>query len=1105
MRPLSVWAAGCLILAIAIVHAADPPAKSTPVLRQYCFQCHGNGQSMGGMSLEQLVAQATAGESFQKWNKVAAVLEEHRMPPKGMPRPSDEQIQQTLAWIHGELNAYAKAHDGDPGRVTVRRLTSGEYGYTIEDLTGLKLETGIDAATDSVGGEGFTNFGDVQFMQDANLERYLEAAKRIADHAVIGAGPIEFYHDPGKTGFEMSAITRIKRIYEANGFRTVSAEGGAPQHLDRYDKVLYATWRFQHRAALGEPNATLAQIAHREGITARFAQHVWTVMHSGSLGYPMSEIAVRWQKLPAPSTPEADVRKACTELEKFVTTWPLWLFARGDIAMGGQGDESPLIISDKTLTLEPSHHFRYNGGGRFGGGRGRGAPAPGPVTVKVYLNVAAVNPKPGSKTVVIWRNPTIGWRKGGRGPVTPPAGDFNNADGGGAVVAGKGAPPPLPSVPLRSVLSEAMVQKLNFGVSPDGTPIGPNDFASDPSAMFEVTVPEGLAGFEFQADAEVGADRDQIYRITFSDREGGNARGIPVRSLIGDPASAGYRAFKSGVLELVSLLPPNAYGEPTPADKDPIPLPFDSAYNVPEHDEFDTRVKYIRDDKFIYQHILEDDDRRRVDTAWKDLYTSFAYHDNYLSILAEHYKYDLKGKHIANLTKADFDAMPAAMRPYATPLKADYDAAMAAQSAATRGHIEDCLRLAARAWRRPLSEREKQGLRTYYDKAITDEQDHRKAIRALLTRILVSPAFLYRVEQPAESAAVKPLNDWEMASRLSFFLWASIPDEELTRAAAAGQLNTPEGIRTQAKRMLADPKARRLATEFFGQWLGFYRFDEFRGVDTTRFPEFNPDVRDSMYDEAVSFFEHIIRKDRPMREMLFADYDFLDAPLAKFYGVKRDLPKDHVVLVENAAEFQRGGMLRLGAILTAFSAPLRTSPVKRGDWVLRRILGVAVPPPPADAGSIPADDKLFGGLSLKEKLEAHKRNSTCANCHMRIDPLGFALEHYDSTGRWRDKYADGKPIDDTSSLTDQTKIAGVPGLLDYLATKEPQVTRTFANKLAGYALGRTVQSSDQLLIDRMVAPGGKAPFSEIVAELVTSKQFRNRLGKEDTLNQAGVR
>ena len=156
------------------------------------------------------------------------MLEQNRMPPKGMPQPTDAQRQQAVAWIRAELNAYAKKHDGDPGRVTVRRLTSGEYAYAIHDLTGIDPEAGIDAASDSVGGEGFTSFGDVQFMQDANLERYLAAAKIVANHAVIGAGPLEFFADPGKTGFELSAITRIKNIYATYGFRTVSGEGGYP-------------------------------------------------------------------------------------------------------------------------------------------------------------------------------------------------------------------------------------------------------------------------------------------------------------------------------------------------------------------------------------------------------------------------------------------------------------------------------------------------------------------------------------------------------------------------------------------------------------------------------------------------------------------------------------------------------------------------------------------------------------------------------------------------------------------------------------------------------------------------------------------------------------
>jgi hypothetical protein len=246
-----------------------------------------------------------------------------------------------------------------------------------------------------------------------------------------------------------------------------------------------------------------------------------------------------------------------------------------------------------------------------------------------------------------------------------------------------------------------------------------------------------------------------------------------------------------------------------------------------------------------------------------------------------------------------------------------------------------------------------------------------------------------------------------------------------------------------------------------------------------------------MYDEAVSFFEYIIRNDRPTREILTADYTFLNKTLAGYYGVKQEVKStDAAVKVDGANAFERGGALRLGAVLTTTSAPLRTSPVKRGDWILRRILNTPTPPPPADAGSIPADDKLFGGLSLHDKLEAHKRNATCANCHARIDPMGFPLEHFDSTGRWRDKYPDGQDIYDKGTTIDHVDIAGAQGLLGYLNTKDEQVRRTLATKLIGYALERTVLPSDLALVDKMLAAGGGAPFSQLVTDIISSKQFR---------------
>ena len=387
--------------------AADP----TPVFKQYCFSCHGDAANpTAGVSLSKLTAKPV-GDNFQAWQKVSGVLEQDRMPPKGMPQPSEEQRHQALVWVRTQLTTFANKNAGDPGRVTVRRLTSGEYGYAINDLTGLDLDLGRDFANDSVGGEGFMNFGDVQFMQDASLERYLETAKLVADHAIIGAGPLSFYEHPGKTGFELSAISRIKKIQETQGFRTVSGEGGHAFGLDKYRKAFYVAWRYQHRAALGEPKITIAELAAREGSSVRFAQHIFDVMNRKDLSYPSSEVAARWHKLPSPSAKvsDADVRKDCKDLEEYVTGWPSWLFARGDEAFGGAGDESPLVFTDASLKAEGSHHFIFSAGGR--GGRGRG-PAP---ALGVYMNIAAITPDTSVKPVVIWRNATITVRKAGQG------------------------------------------------------------------------------------------------------------------------------------------------------------------------------------------------------------------------------------------------------------------------------------------------------------------------------------------------------------------------------------------------------------------------------------------------------------------------------------------------------------------------------------------------------------------------------------------------------------------------------------------------------------------------------------------------------------------
>ena len=1063
--------------------AADtnPRAAVRAILEQNCFSCHGLTAPKAGLSLEKLMAGNSTGEHFLEWERVVNVLEQKTMPPSGMPQPDDQQRQQVIDWVNSGLADYARRHDGDPGEVTVRRLTSGEYRYAIQDLTGVPINTaalGIDTATDSVGGEGFASFGDVQFMQDATLERYLTAARRIADHAVIGAGPLEFFTDPGKTGFELASIERIREIYARAGFRTVSGEGGRPFGLEKYGQALYVAWQYRHREALGRPTATIAALAAAEGISKEFAVHISEVFNrprnGRSLGYPLAEAAARWDRLAAPSPSglrpelERSVRQGCEEIQKYLVTWPSWLFARGDVAAGGAGDESPLEFTDRTLNVASNVPFNFRPFSISG--------EKGQRRVTIHLNVAPVDPRTPGEPEIIWRNMAIFRRLRPNGP------------------PGVTSDPP---VPLGTLVSPATAARLRLGQGRDGTRLGPHDFIAAGSTSIELQLPAGIEEnlLELRFEAELTGNRDQVARILVADRADGRTRGQPTRGLIGDMKSRGYRAFRDGVTEYVRLAPPNSHGEPTPADKDPIPEPFDNTYNVPEHDEFVQKIKYIRDDQFLVEHLIDPETRRRLDEAWMNLYASFEYHDNYLRLLASHFKFDPAKESIDRLTPERMVVLPEAMRQYVIPVRAHYEQVKAAQAAGYRRHLRDSLDFAARAWRRPLSESEKLGLRRFYERTLAADNDHPRAIRALLARILVAPQFLYRFEPAATVAAgPRPLGNWEMASRLSFFLWSSIPDEELRRAAAAGRLATDAGIQDQVRRMLADPKARRLATEFFGQWLGFYGFDRYGGVDTSRFTDFTEEVREAMYEEAVAFFEHVVRRDRPVTDLFFADYTFLNRRLAEYYGVRLDPEKlksrDHFQRVEAG---NRGGLMRLGAVLTVTSAPLRTSPVKRGDWILRRILGTPVPPPPANAGSIPADDKQFGGLTLKAQLDKHRRNPSCASCHTRIDPLGFALERYDPTGRWRESYLDGRPIDDSGELTGRRLVSGTDGLLGYLRSRDPQVRRNLSFKLIGFALGRTVLASDRQLVDRMVAAGGETPFSTLVAQIATSRQFRHRL------------
>ncbi|HYF36867.1 MAG TPA: DUF1592 domain-containing protein [Prosthecobacter sp.] len=409
------------------------------------------------------------------------------------------------------------------------------------------------------------------------------------------------------------------------------------------------------------------------------------------------------------------------------------------------------------------------------------------------------------------------------------------------------------------------------------------------------------------------------------------------------------------------------------------------------------------------------------------------------------------------------------------------------------GHVQA---FAAQAWRRPTSAEEKAQFETLYREGVKQGLDRESAAREVMVRVLVSPNFLYKTEVGviAESGPETPpqevvLNAWELASRLSYFLWSSKSDAKLREAAANGSLLKPEGLAAQVKRMLQDPKAEALAKEFGGQWLDFAGFASHAAVDEKKFPEFTPELRRDLTKETTLFFTHLIRQDRPVREILQADYTFLNERLAKHYGVP-GVTGEEFRSVKVAAQ-HRGGLLGQGSVLTKTSRSHRTSPVLRGNWLLQAVLGTPVPPPPSDVPEL----KEHGPkpATVREMLEQHRASKACSSCHDRIDPLGFALENFDAIGRYRDRDEAGLPLD-TSGAVKGTKFAGFEGLRTYLASQETQLTLHFCRKLLGYALGRQVLPTDKALMQKMQAELKKAEgrFSAPVLAIVQSRQFLNK-------------
>ena len=399
---------------------------------------------------------------------------------------------------------------------------------------------------------------------------------------------------------------------------------------------------------------------------------------------------------------------------------------------------------------------------------------------------------------------------------------------------------------------------------------------------------------------------------------------------------------------------------------------------------------------------------------------------------------------------------------------------------------------ARRAYRRPVQPDEVQRLLRLYDSAVTRGDAWDQAIRLPLKAVLCSPHFLYRIEDdPENPEGVRTLNDWEFATRLGYFLWSSMPDEELFRLAGANELRKPDVLETQVQRMLRDPKAKALTENFAGQWLQLRTLKTLT-PDKGFFPGWDEALRTGMVGEAEAFFEYVVQNDRSALEFLDADYTFVNQRMAEHYGIRDVFGKAFrkVTLPDN----RRGGVITMASTLTVTSNPTRTSPVKRGVWILENILGTPPPPPAPDVPDLPPTPQLKG--TLRQQMEQHRVNPSCAGCHARFDPLGFGLENFDGIGGWRTQ--DNKqPIDSSGELVGGVKFSGPAELRKVLVGKSDQFRRCLAEKLLTFALGRGLEYYDKCALDDVVgrARGSQDRFSAYVLAVVTSDPFQKRKGR----------
>ncbi len=953
-----------------------------PFIRTYCLACHDQQEPEGDVDLSGYPTWEAAARNPRRWDAVLKQLRAKSMPPaKAKRQPEASLRQDVIAWIEAFRAHEARRNPGDPGQVVARRLSNAEYDATIRDLTGVDIRPTREFPVDPANEAGFDNSAESLAMSPALLMKYLQAARSVSEHLVLKPHGLDFAPHPvlADTDRDKYGVQRIVDFYQ--------------RYKTDYADYFVAAWRFQHRASLGNPKASLADLAVEDGLSPRYLATIWaTLTATSEEAGPIAAVQALWRALPPPPVsgdgkpPEA-VRAGCEQMRYFVVKL-----------------RRQLTPNVKNLT------------------------APG-------LDI-------GSQSLVLWKNRQL-------------AANRMRYTGGASQIG----------LDLQMTLTPGVREAAQALV-----------FPREAAAIerFEATFRRFCATFP---DAFFVSERTRPYMDNaMEDRNTGRLLNA------GFHLMTGY--FRDDAPLSALLLDPHEQ-----AELDALWEEFDFITGAPirQYTSFiwfeRTESPYLRDSRFDFAR-AED----------KDV-TSEAM----IMRLAEVYLAK------ARASGASAEALRA-IEDHFRIISASIRRVERARQAAEPGHVVALLDFAERAFRRPLSTAERTDIAGFYRSLrARDGLSHEEAVRDTLVGILMSPHFCYRIEVPSAGSGVQPSSDFALASRLSYFLWSSMPDAELMDRAAAAALRDPEVLVAQTRRMLRDRRARGLATEFLANWLDFRRFEEHNGVDRERFKDFDDALRSAMFEEPIRFFVDLVRENRSVLELLDANYTFVNPVLARHYGIPGvNVGPDEWVRIDGADRFGRGGLLPMAVFLTRNAPGLRTSPVKRGYWVVRRLLGEDIPAPPAVVPDLPSDEAKLGALTLRETLVRHRADTSCAGCHKRFDSIGLAFEGYGPVGELRAIDLGGRPVDNHVTFPNGVDGAGLEGLRTYLhAFRQGDFVENVCRKLLAYALGRSLLPSDDDTIHamrrRLTADGYR--FGSLVESIVTSPQFRNQRGEDNQTDE----